>query len=274
MKNILVPIDFSDASLNAISYAAFLANALDSKVSLLHVYSGTSAYDESSEATVFDSEEELEAANEVYLKKQIDIIAGKYTVKIETKVIKGNPENVIRDEAGKSDVDLIVMGMKGKGQSNSIFGSTSTSMIDKTSIPLLIVPFNASYKTIDTITLASDFNDEKLSSNFPILQKFISGFNPFIQILNVQKKNSDLTAKLIAEKMKIGLQWDKYNYSFNIIEKDDIEEGINNFMERHPSDLLIMVARKRNFIGKVLGLSHTREMTGQAKIPLLIFHEA
>lgn len=274
MKTILVPIDFSDASLNAISYAAFLANAMNSGISLLHVYSDTSAYDESNEVVVYDSNEELETANEIYLKKRIANIAKKYTVKVESTVMKGNAEDVIREVAENQGVDIIVMGMKGKGQSNSIFGSTSTSMIDKTSVPLLIVPFNASYKTIDTITLASDFAGEKLSGNFPIFQEFISGFNPFIQILNVQKKNSELSAKMIADKMKIGLQWDKYNYSFNIIEKDDIEDGINKFMERHPSDLLVMIARKRNFIEKVLGLSHTREMTRQTKVPLLIFHEA
>ena len=274
MKHILVPIDFSDASLNAVSYAAFLANVFDSSILLLHVYSDTSAYDESNNASIFDSNEELEEANEVYLKRQIRNIASKYTIKIETEVVKGNPENVITDAAEKRKVDVIVMGMKGKGQSNSIFGSTTTSMIEKTPIPLLVVPFNASYKTIDTITLASDFNDHKLTSNFPALQNLIAGFNPFIQILNVQRTNSELSANLIAEKMKIGLQWDKYNYSFNIIEKDDIEDGIHKFMDKHPSDLLIMIARKRNFIEKVLGLSHTREMTRQTKIPLLIFHEA
>lgn len=273
MKNILVPIDFSDAAFNAISYAAFLANAFNSSLLLLHVYSDTTAYEEYKKSIVFESDEGLEAANEKYLKKEIGRIAKKYTVKIKAEVLKGNPANVIREEAAKRGSDIIVMGMKGKGESNSIFGSTTTSMIDKTSIPLLVVPFDAGYKTIDTITLTSDFNDQKLLSNFTILQQFISRFDPFIQILNVQKKDSDLTPKLIADKMKIGLQWDKYNYSFNIIEKDNIQEGIHKFMKQHPSDLLVMIARKHNFIKKVLGISHTKKMTHQTKVPLLILHE-
>jgi nucleotide-binding universal stress UspA family protein len=273
MKNILVPIDFSDASFNAISYAAFLANVFGSSLLLVHVYSDTSAYEEYKKSIVFDSKEELEAANEKYLKKEIERIAKKYTVKIKAVVLKGNPANVISEEAAKRESDIIVMGMKGKGESNSIFGSTTTSIIDKTSIPLLVIPFNVGYKTIDTVTLTSDFNDQKLLSNFSILQQFISRFDPFIQILNVQKKNSDLTPKMIADKMKIGLQWDKHNYSFNIIEKDNIQEGINNFLKHHPSDLLVMIARRHNFIKKVLGISHTKKMTHQTKVPLLILHE-
>jgi hypothetical protein len=94
-----------------------------------------------------------------------------------------------------------------------------------------------------------------------------------MQILNVQKKNSKLTAKFIANKMSTNPMWDKYNHSFNIIERDDIEEGINKFLKNHPTDLLIMVAKKRNFITKIIEPSHTKKMTYQTKIPLLVLHQ-
>lgn len=274
MKNILVPIDFSDASFNAISYAAFLANAFESNLLLLHVYSDNSAYEEYKKSTELESEKELETLNEKYLKKEIGRIAKRYTVKIKGLVQKGNPVNVIREVAEKKNSDIIVMGMKGKGESNSIFGSTTTSMINKTSVPLLVIPFNAAYKTIDTIVLTSDFNDKKLLSNFTILEQFISKFDPFIQILNVQKKDSDLTSKMIADKTRVDLQWNKYSYSFNIIEKNNIEEGINKFMKKHPSDMLVMVARRHNFVKQIFGISHTKKMIQQSKIPLLILHES
>ncbi|HEY5369979.1 MAG TPA: universal stress protein [Hanamia sp.] len=273
MKKILVPIDFSDASFNAVSYAAFLANVFNARLTLVHAYTGTSVFDESAGAKVYDSLEDLEAANEKFLKKGIDGIARKFTVKIEGLVMKGNPVNVIEEVAEKINPEMIVMGMKGKGESNSRFGSSTTSMIVKTSIPLLVIPENAGYQTIDTITLASDFNDEKLLSNFAILEKLIKKFDPFIEILNVQKKDSKLTPEMIAGKMSTDLMWGKYNHSFNIIERDDIEEGINKFLKKHPTDLLVMVARKRNFIHKILEPSHTEKMTGQTKIPLLILHE-
>jgi nucleotide-binding universal stress UspA family protein len=273
MKNILVPVDFSDASFNAISYAAFLSNALDTPLTLVHAYTDTSAYDEGPENHVYDSMEELEAANEKFLKKEMEEFSKKFTVSINCIVKKGNPVKVINEVAQETKPQLIIMGMKGKGESNSIFGSTTTSIIGKTMLPLLVVPFKASYQTIDTITLASDFNDEKLLSNFTILEQFISHFNPFIQILNVQTRPSSLTAKEIADKMKIGLQWDQYNYSFNIIKKDDIEEGINKFLKHHPTDLLVMVAKEHSFIEQILGVSHTKKMTQQTEIPLLVLHE-
>ena len=54
MKNILVAIDFSEASFNAISYAAFIANALDTQLTLVHAYTNTSAFDERAKGQVYD----------------------------------------------------------------------------------------------------------------------------------------------------------------------------------------------------------------------------
>lgn len=273
MKNILVPIDFSDASFNAVSYAAFLANVFNARLILVHAYNHEYVFNKNAGAKIYDSREESEEAYEKFLREEIDGIIRKFTVKIEGIIMKGKPVNVIDEIAGKINPEIIVLGMKGKGESNSLFGSTTTKMIAKTSIPLLIIPKNAGYQTIDTITVASDFNDEKLLFNFPVLEQLIVKFAPFIEILNVQKKDSKLTAEMLARKVRTDLMWNKYNHSFNIIEKDDIEEGINKYLKKHHTDLLVMVARKRNFINKILEPSHTKKMTGQTKIPLLILHE-
>lgn len=273
MKNILVPIDFSEASLNAINYAASLADAFNAGLTLVHAYTNTSAFDDSAEATVHNSLEELEAANEKFLEKEMEDFSKKFTVKIDHLVKKGNPIKVINEVTQKIKPELIILGMKGKGESNSIFGSTTTSIIDKTFIPILVVPFKASYQAIGTVTMASDFKNEKLLSNFAILEEFVSKFNPFIQILNVQNHPSGQTAKEMVDKMSAGLRWDKQNYSFNIIKENDIEEGINKFLIQHPADLLVMVAKEHSFIEQAVGSSHTKKMTKQTEIPLLVLHE-
>lgn len=273
MKNILVPVDFSEASFNAVSYAAFLANAFGSSLTLVHAYTDTSAFNDGLTTKAYDSLEELEAANEKFLKREISAIARKFTVKINSIVMKGNAIKVIREVAQKERPDMIIMGMKGKGESNSVLGSTTVAMIDETSIPILIIPKSALYQTVDSITLASDFRNEKLLSHFSILEKLIARFNPFIQILNVQKEDSMWAPEVIASKMRKDLPWDKYNHSFNIMEKDNVEEGIFRFLRRHPTDLLVMVARRRNFINTMYEPSHTKKMTGQTKIPLLVLHE-
>lgn len=273
MKNILVPIDFSNASLNAISYAAFLSNSFNTGITLLHSYSDTSGYDNGPENNVYDSMEELDAANEKFLIKEMKNFSKKFTVKIDYVVKKGSPVKVINQVAHKIESQLLILGMKGKGESNSFFGSTTTSMIGKTSVPVLAVPFKSSHHTLNTITLASDFKDDKLLSDFILIEQIISRFNPFIQILNVQTESLGLTSNDIADKVKNSFHWDPKKYSINIVREDDIEEGISKFLKKNPSDLLVMIAKEHSFIEQILGVSHTQKMTQQTEIPLLVLHE-
>lgn len=272
MKKILAAVDFSEASFNAVSYAAYLANAFNSKLLVVHGYTGTDAIDDEPLVEVFDSAADLETANLNYLNAQMNGLIRKYTVKIEGIVKKGRPVSVIREVAEREDVSLIVMGMKGKGKSNSIFGSTTVDMIGKTDSPLLVVPETAKYQPYQNVVVAVDINDTLPVSRFKVLNDFITKYDPFLEILNVQKRGSELTADVISGKMRSGLMWDKYNHSFNIIESDDVEDGINRFLEKNTSDMLVMVAQKHSILDRIFARSHTRAMTKQVKIPLLVMH--
>ncbi len=277
MKNILVPIDFSEASVNAVTYAAFLANAFGTSVILVHAYSdhassGISHFHDNAGNITYQSIEQLKVANEKFLRKEMMGIARKFTVKTQGIVMKGSPVKIIRQVAEKNGSELIVMGMKGKGESNSIFGSTTISMIDKTTVPILVIPETALYQTIETISIASDLKDENLLNHISLPEDFIKKFNPFIQIVNISSTDSDYMGKSVEGNPNAEFLWEKCNHSFNIIEEKDIETGINKFLKKHKSELLVMITQKHRFIEKIFGLSHTKAMTRQTKIPLLVLH--
>lgn len=272
MKKILAAIDFSEASFNALSYAAYLANTFNSTLVVLHAYSNTDAIDNQPVTEIYDSASDLEVANHNYLVAQMEGIIRKYTVKIKGIVKKGKTIPLIKKVAKEEKISLIVMGMKGKGKSGSVFGSTTTEMIGKTELPIIVIPEKAGYQAIQTIAIATDFKDRKPVSRFKVLSEFIKKYDPFLHILNVQKKESKLTPTMIAGKMRSGLIWDKYNHDFNIIENDDVEKGINQFLKSHQVDLLAMVARKHGLLEKVFSKSHTKAMTKQTKVPLLVMH--
>ena len=273
MKNILVPIDFSEASFNAMHYAAFLANAFSANLIVLHAYTGTQGFDETLDNQVYDSIEELDEANEQFLKNEINGVIRNFTVKAEGIISKGNAAEVIKEIAEQRQASLIVMGMKGKGESNSIFGSTTNTMISKVEMPLLVVPQHAPYQSLHTITIASDFQDEKLPASYDLLTSLADKFNAVVQILNIRKRKEELSEKIISDKHGAAQLWEKYAHSFNIIEADDIEEGINKFLHSKPTDMLVMIARKKSFLDRILGVSHTKSMTHQVEVPLLILHE-
>src|SRR5690606_30824674 len=90
--------------------------------------------------------------------------------------------DVVSELVSEEKTDLVVMGMKGRGQSRSVFGSTTTSLIRKSAFPVLVIPGEAHYKTIERITYASDFNTSVEMSRFAALEKLAQKFSAPVMI--------------------------------------------------------------------------------------------
>ena len=273
MKNILVPIDFSKASQNAAEYAVSLAKAFDAEVTFINATQPAIMVEDSVLASVMITQAEILENNKQLMQEEVEVLSKNYPSKITGLVQEGFPADVIDDMAKVKNADLIVMGMKGKGRSNSVFGSATTAIIRKSTFPVFVVPENADYKPISSITFASDFDANIEMGRYTLLLDLAKKFNSQVNILNVQKKNASLKADTAIGKMRTSVAFSKLNHRFYTINERNVEEGINQFLKTHRTDLLIMVARKRNLITEIIDPSHTKKMTYQTKIPLLVFHE-
>ena len=131
MKNILVPVDFSEASKDAAEYAVSLAKAFDAEVTFINATPPTIMVDDSILASVMITQAEILENNKRMMKDVTDALSTKYSSKITGLVQEGYPTDAIDAMAKAKNADLIVMGMKGKGRSNSVFGSTTTTIISK-----------------------------------------------------------------------------------------------------------------------------------------------
>ena len=270
MKNILVPIDFSTASHNASEYAVSLAGIFDANLIFIHAYMPPVVIDEVFATSLLVSHAELVKGNEVSMAQEIKTLYKKQAIKIEGLVREGFAPDIIKEMAKEKNADLIVMGMKGKGKSNSVFGSATTTIIRKTSVPVLVIPENAVYKSMDIITFAADFDAETEMNRYALLKELAEKYNSFIQILNVQKKELTMGSDDVIGKMRTDLALSKLKHSFHTIEDNQIEKGIHKFIEKNPSDILVMVAHEHTIFERMFGKVHTKNMSHQTKIPLLV----
>lgn len=273
MKNIIVPIDFSDASYNAANYAAMMANIFNANIILVHAYMNPSAIDDTPAHLLNQPEKELWQIKKDQLKEYVEILRKKYTIGIEGLVKEGAATPVILDVSNNENADLIVMGMKGKGKSNSAFGSNTTIVMRRSSIPVLVIPEEVEFKNIEVITLASDFDAETELSNYSLLKNIALKNKAFIQILNVRKKGEQLSTDEMSGKIRTAAAFEDLEHKFYTIEDDEVDEGIEDFLEDHRSDLLAMVARKRNLFERVFNPSQTRKMSHETEIPLLVLQD-
>jgi nucleotide-binding universal stress UspA family protein len=164
------------------------------------------------------------------------------------------------------------MGMKGEGNSSSIFGSTTTSIIRISDFPVLVIPEEAVYQPIGVITLASDFDASIEMDRYVVLLALAEKFNSQINILNVEKGNSSLKPEQALGKMRTSFSFSRHKHEFHTINESKVREGINKFMEANHTDLLAMVAHKHPLFDRLFGRVHTKAMSYETKIPLLVLH--
>lgn len=268
MKNILVATDFSNASRNATEYAAGLAKDFEAKLILVNVIVPPIVIEDTSASAYFLSEAELFDTDKKLLKKEIERITKEFNLKVDGYIRQGSAVDILMEFTSSKHADLIVMGMKGKGKSNSIFGSTTTMLMRKSLVPVFVIPENCVFKPVYNITFASEFDIEK--ENYSIFQELVQKYNSTIHIVNVQKKEEAMSVHDAIGKMEADLSFVNLKHDFDTVENKSIERGIHDFLEKNPSDILVMIAHKHSLFKRMFGIVHTKQMSYQTTIPLLV----
>jgi len=138
IKKVLMPVDFSDASLYALTYAKAIAEKFDAKLYLYHCMTDINAY--ISYIPSFPTEEAVKNLRDESM-KEMEHIINKYSLKnVETVIEMGVPADAIVNFAKRNQIDLIVMGAHGKrGLERFMFGSTTERVMRICKIPVLEV---------------------------------------------------------------------------------------------------------------------------------------
>ncbi len=141
IKNILVPIDFSDTSKVLAEYAIIFGKNFDAKIHVIHVVEDFSKYARLSVPHIsIDkvTEEIYEAA-----KKGLDKFCNenfKGNVKYESILSKGEAHKEIFKAAKEGDIDIIIIGTHGSsGLDKIFFGSTADRVLRGAECPVMTV---------------------------------------------------------------------------------------------------------------------------------------
>jgi glycine betaine transporter len=140
--DILVPVDFSECSINAVRVAVNVA-APDGDITLLHVIN-EHFIDDAVAAGLGTSEEITqrmrERAESDFSKLREGLEVGE--VKVEQMVVIGIPFVEILKITRDLDLPMIVMGMRGRSvlPEEVLFGSTAEKVLRGSRVPVLCVP--------------------------------------------------------------------------------------------------------------------------------------
>ena len=137
-KRMLVPVDFSDCSLDAVEYGALIAQRSHASMTLLHVLEPVSYGLD----FTFPHPAQRESIKTALTKRLSDLVSALTSSRplIRLPDLGGLPADSILDAAMAPGVDLIAMGTHGRrGLSHALFGSVAESVLRRSSCPVLTV---------------------------------------------------------------------------------------------------------------------------------------
>ena len=140
--DVLVPVDFSPCSVNAVRVALGIASP-DSDLTLLHVIDEDFVRDAVA-AALGTSEEITERLRELAEANFSNALEGIETgeVEVERMIVVGKPFVEILKIARDLDMPLVVMGVRGRSSpaEEILFGSTAEKVLRGARVPILCVP--------------------------------------------------------------------------------------------------------------------------------------
>jgi len=139
VKNILVPVDYSDSGDAAMAYAVSLAKEYDAEMHLVHVYEQPFAYvDAGFSGTPIPAD--IPPADLTEEEAKLELVTPTEDIKLCRKFIIGSPADDLVNYAKENEIDLVVMGTHGRtGLSRLLMGSVAEGVVRRSPCPVLTI---------------------------------------------------------------------------------------------------------------------------------------
>ena len=276
MKQLLVPTDFSKAAENAIDFAVQSAKVLPAEITLLHSFeTGDSAYadyvgvnKEFNRSMISDANEKLDV-----LKKEIEKAHG---IVVKTMISTDSLLDTLTKFGKDHKVDLVVMGTLGaSGLKEKLWGSRTSALIGKTSVPVMVIPNEYTWKKPEMMLLATNqFEDKPAVLDYVF--EMAGLYMATMQVAVFTDEDDDKAQVFLDNQKKIG----EYKAFLKTTYKEDtlssvhlsgenFDETLQNFIKENEVDILVMVTYQGSFWSRLFNPSKTKRMSYHTTIPLL-----
>lgn len=275
MRKVLIPTDFSENSLNALKYAVEVFKYEQCDFFILHAYADE-VYDQNAHMA-------RELFNEI--KENVYQNSEKELIKIEEilQQISPNPRHSYHtlskfghlvDESNEiieeENVDIVVMGTKGKTDNSKItFGSNTLQVIKYVKSPVLVIPNGCTYTPPKNILFPSDYQLPYKRRELKLLYTMARSFRSKINFLLVST-NDKLSIRQEDNKEFLETSLSGIELESHKVSSDSLTTAINQFIEHKGIDFLVMVNSRHSYMENILYTSTIDTIGLEIKIPFLV----
>jgi nucleotide-binding universal stress UspA family protein len=271
VKNILVPTDFSKCSMYAVKLAAKIAREVNATLHFLHVIEvPVVAYDvgmvnfESLPQAMFMRELADKNMTQLFKEGFLEGLNVKTTIEYDAIYKR------INQYVSRNDIGLIVMGSHGaSGISELVIGSNAERVTRYAECPVLTIKKEHNNFDVKNIVLASNFYGET-DIMFKEYEKLKGLFNAKLHLLKViTPANFEATSRsknIINDFVK---KHKLENFSVNIYNHENAEEGILEFSEEVNADMILIGTHGRTGLSHLINGSIAEDLLNHASRPVL-----
>jgi nucleotide-binding universal stress UspA family protein len=287
---IIVPVDYSEYSIQACRYAAKIAKKANANINLFHAFYSP-AFDLIELTGGLHTQQQLRAD---VTEKLIDTETKEMNSFIEklfefqefkdldkSSVFKDINAGLAKDEiisfAERLKPGMVVMGTRGVDKkSTSILGSITEAAIKRLKVPVMAIPEDYIFlgeENLRKIVYLTDYDESDFVSIKKLMQ-FSQLFNMSIHCVHIGPR-VDKWEKLKMEGFK---EYFKNAYKNESIEchilenKPDLLDAIDNYVQENKINVIALTHRKRKLLESVFRPSITKKIFYHTEIPLLVFH--
>ena len=273
MKQILVPVDFSETSLNAARYALKFARKVGGCITLLHAFMPPPVFPQ------YDGLLMNEAGMRDMHERNIKELAEKLhkediMIKVDAFVMDGHLSQAVQQFRSLKKVFMIVMGITGAGKlKQTLIGSNTLDVAKHTQTPVLIIPEHAEYDDITDIGLATDFREVTETVPEKNIRSVLDATGARLHVLNVDFEHAHANADTPFQSGLVEAMFQQYAPRYHFIDHPDIAEALDQYAEKLSIEMLIVVPKKHHFIDRLFRGSATQKLVFHSRIPVLVMYD-
>jgi nucleotide-binding universal stress UspA family protein len=255
IKKILIPIDFTSASENALRYASsFLKDDRTTELVLLHVFEGEPTEEE---------KVELEAGFHQLAKRVLSTTQSPYSFIARKGPLLETIINVLTEVGA----DLIMIGTKGADPDLEDASSNTADIVLDTNVPVLVIPEKATFG-IRHIALLLDKNEIDDFFVLGTLHTIARKFDAKVHVLTI---HTDKGQQESHSKNESTLEYylETLDYHCAFPENTDIERGISEYVQENQIDMVVILPRNHATKSTPSEGRLTKLLTLHTKVPLL-----
>lgn len=267
MKNIIVPIDFSDESMNGLRLAVIFANKFKARVQMVYVQKVTS------EVGRVGLEEEFKSVSQSFKK-----LKEQYQTKMHNPdmldfiVKKGKVYREVVNQAEAFENSFIVCSTHGASGFEEFFiGSNAFKIISAADIPVVTIRHGSVARDISTIVMPIDVSNDT-RQKVPITALIASVFNAEVHVVGITSTNSEEVESKVAAYCNQACEYLKDHGIKYQLERRKVENLVSEVIDYAldvKADLIsIMTEQNDSLADFVLG-TVAQHMLNKSPVPVL-----